>query len=149
MRKKSLKVQRNWSVEVEIGDEKCCSQRCRAKKRKGFLKRFRFNQLRPIFRVELWIKHKVKWRLWADEQNFSPWSEVVKNQQPKREEKKLVPFDTSEDIFHFGRTFLHFSTNFRVSCEKKSAVLAISRTALLYYLHFLDIHDFPSLLLQS
>lgn len=37
---------------------------------------------------------------------------VKKNKQTnKKKSTSSVPFNTSEEIFHFGRTFLHFSTN--------------------------------------
>lgn len=47
------------------------------------------------------------------DQNLSPlvWNAWKSAAKMSRKQTKCVPFNTSEEIFHFGRTFLHFSTD--------------------------------------
>lgn len=126
------KIQRNWSVEVEIGD---AGVEEGGKMRRWMeMKRFGIEQLRPSVDRRLILHEMMETQLSTNKSSASR-SEVPDNQQPnvKKTKKRCVPFNIAEEI-HFGRTFWHFSTN--TSASSYTVALAIVALNLLSWVFF-------------
>ncbi len=123
-------------------------------------KRFWFSQLRPsgIFSVQSWTTHMLHvcddilsvktetlYSVYRQNLHLLVWDAWKWAAQMSRNQTNCIPFNTSKEIFHFGRIFLHFSTNssssYSSSCYNqlswRSLALFLSQQILLLHLPLL------------